>query len=56
MAINAGLIYSIKERRDDTLAYKDAERHFFVDGSMATVTSLRLLLRRTFTMPMGLAV
>ncbi|HPR10580.1 MAG TPA: hypothetical protein PLJ04_03290 [Candidatus Saccharibacteria bacterium] len=48
VAINAGLIYSIKRRRDDTLAYKDAERHFFVDGSMATVTSFAIAVTPYF--------
>lgn len=48
VAINAGLIVSIRRRKDGTLAYKDAERHFKTDGSIAVITSSAIALTPSF--------
>jgi divalent metal cation (Fe/Co/Zn/Cd) transporter len=48
VGINTGLIIAIRRRKDETLAYKDAERHFYTDGTIAALTSTSIALTPNF--------
>ena len=48
VVINSGLIIAIRRRKDETLAYKDAERHFLTDGTIAVLTSTSIAITPLF--------
>lgn len=54
VAMNAGLIYAIRRRRDDTLAYQDAFRHHAFDGAIATMTTTTIAITPHFAYADGI--
>ena len=54
VSINAGLLTAIRRRKDATMAYTDAKRHFMVDGSIATCTAAAVAANPYFSYADGI--